>query len=175
MSKKNKAPQEIRAWEYEHDEGVIIPADLWLGLKWKGDNGEDYVSEISAYDYRNGKRIARLHITSYLGSIGAMHYYGNIEASCPSGVTTENGKRCAHGGYMGKNAPEMTRLSIQAQRRLTKVEKDMAGEVIGKIGDWTYRFNREADVLPAAVKTFKRKFGPGWVVVDDESKVICET
>lgn len=181
---KKSKPKAINRWNYEHDPDVQIPADVWLGLRWKGDRGEDYVSVISPHDYINGKRIARLEQSSYVGTsaIGAMHWYGRIEVHCPSGETVENGKKCWHGGYMGKKAPEISSLAVQVQRRISRVEKDMAGEVIGKIGEYTYRFNAEKDVLPHAIKTFKRKFGPGWVLIDayadmvnDKPKILCET
>lgn len=169
--------------DYAYHHNTKIPVNLLVGLKWKDDEGRDFVTELLPSHYRNGKRIARFSTSSYVGTcaIGAMHYYGRIDISTPSCKQTHKDGTTSggHGGYMGKQAPEIEPISIQVQRRLTRVERDMDGDVIGGVGDWTYRFNRESDVLPAAIKTFKRKFEPGWVLLgyDDngEEKVLCET
>lgn len=167
------------AFEYTYDRKLQIPADIFLGLQWKDDEGKTIVTRLNAGDTLNGKRIAILKLSSYVGTaaIGAMHWYGRIEFNNHS--YSEDGG-CV-GGYMGKNAPEFpSNMSLQVERRLTKVEYDDSGDHLGKIGSYTYRFNREQDVLPHALKTFKRKFGPGWVLVPEhwdngERPILCET
>lgn len=175
-AKIKDTPKPPDQWAYEYNRDLKIPADFQVGLNWIGDEGEHYRTEIPKSWLINGKRVAHLIESSFTGglSIGAMHFYGRIEV--PQVGAFNDKDNGYHGGYLGKNAPKIRCLSIQVTRRLTKVEKDMAGEVIGKIGDYTYRFNSEEDVLPEAIKTFKRKFGPGWVLVKQyENKVLCET
>lgn len=177
---KKKVMRPVRAWEWEHND-ILIPSDLFIGLKWKDDSGKRYVSGLGPSRYLNGKRIAVLNETTYIGSIGGMHYYGSINVIQPGGKCLSDGDaEFSHGGYLGKNAPSMDSLRIQVTRRLTKVERDMNGEVIGKVGERTYRFNEEKDVRPAAIKLFKKKFGPGWILVPDswddgERPILCET
>lgn len=169
-------------FDYEDDPDLKIPPDLQLGLKWKNDDGVEYESKLSENHYLNGKRVARLTERSWVGTmaIEAIHYYGRIELGHPSGFhIDENGRESWSGGYMGKNAPDLWDISLNVVRRLTKVEKDGNDEVIGKVGDWTYRFNTPEEVRPAAINLFKRKFAPGWVLVGEteegEKVVLCET
>jgi hypothetical protein len=158
--------------DIQHCKCCKIPADYQIGLKWKGDNGEQYTS-VSG-DFVEGKRVATLILSSFQGTIGAMHHYGRIDCGHVGGKVT--GETGVHGGYMGKKAPRLMHLSLTVERRLSKVEKDMNGDPIGRIGDWTYRFNEEDDVLPRAIELFKAKFGPGWVLVDEyDRKLLCET
>jgi hypothetical protein len=156
------------AKEYEYtdvEEDIIIPADVYLGLKWKDEQGRECETVCSKFSYRDGKRVAELSYRTWVGTmaIGAMHFYAEIKVSGPS-VQIKGEKYLCCGGY-GPERPYFASLDMKVKRRLTKVEKDMDDLPVGKIGDWTHRFNLPTDLLPAALANFKKKFGPGWVLV----------
>ena len=81
-----------------------IKPDIYLGLKWKDDEGEAYTS-IDPTPRINGKRQVELSESNLLFSAGASHYYAKLRVSMPSGQQAgQLGYSC---GYMGKNAPAM--------------------------------------------------------------------
>ena len=171
--------KKLNRWDYEHNPKIKIPANIGVGLKWHDD--EDGVIETKLDgQLRNGKRIAYLKQSTYVGTcaIGAIHYYGRIDARRAGAIRLRDGALC--GGYMGKNAPGSDvyfNIDLQIERRISKVEKDWAGDVVGKIGEMTYRHNKPDHIVALGIKLFKQKFGPGWVLLSDEdcTVVLCET
>lgn len=160
-------------WNIEKGLGKIPPT-LGQGIEWTHEReGHLMRTELSDYHFKNGKRKAQLLIHSWIGSIGAMHYYAKITVESATVVNVTEGTR-GHGGYVGvpKDSPLQEHikreLSLCAQRRLSKVEKDMNGEVLGKIGDMTDRFNTPTEAREAAIRMFKKRFAPGWVLVADK-------
>lgn len=163
MKKNKKKPVEtLDRFKLEYNRDAIIPLNLFVGMKWNGD-GKDKYEVILSHD----QNVARLHTSSYVGTcaIGAIHYYARI--SVRSANVSLNGDAGGHGGYLGKNSPDVGALSIQVERQLEKMEYDADGEPIGKIGDWTYRFNTEKEAYEAGIAWFKRKFAPGWVLHEE--------
>jgi hypothetical protein len=124
--------------------------------------------------------VAYLQESNYLGSIGAQHYYARIEAHSPSNLDETEGELLLLGCY-GTERDEIdnwiSRIDVTVERRLTKVEKDMNDEVIGAVGDWTYRFNLESEAKAAGVKLFLARFEPGWVLIsgDDCDLILAQT
>lgn len=170
-----------QTWDLKHDRTYKIPPNYGIGIKWHDKDGRLFESTLSGSDeLHNGKRKCRLEESNLLFSIGASHYYAKIEAYSPGCYSYDEGTNYCSAGY-GKEREDLAgylgRIVIEAQRRLVKVEKDMAGERIGKKGDWTYRFNSEAEAREAAIRTFKERFAPGWILFDgdDCTKVIAET
>lgn len=157
-----------------------IPPSIGIGLTWKNsDNGHSMVSVAEGdYHWRDGKRIARLELSNLLYSAGASHYYAKIRGGAPSCKDTVTGEQWG-GSSRGGPDDHLGSLHIEVRRRLTKVEKDMSGEVIGKVGDLTYRFNSEAESKAVGIKVFKRRFAHGWVLVcqneEGEDEIIAET
>lgn len=169
MKKAKKKPTEtLDRFRLQYNRDTIIPLNLFVGMKWKGDGRDRY--EVLPSERQN---IATLHTSSFVGTcaIGAMHYYARIETRWAN--VSLNGDKGGHGGYMGKNAPDLSSLSIQVERKLEKVEYDASGEPLGKIGDLTYRFNTEKEAYEAGIVWFKRKFAPGWILKDDCGKEIA--
>ena len=150
-------------WEYGDHQ---IPADLYANLQWTNKDGHKCHTVLCDRDFINGKRIAIFRESTYVETcaIGALHYYARIEVYGPS-IHDETDKSTYWGG--SSDDPPFGSLTIQATRILTKVEKDLSDEVIGKIGDSTYRFNTEAEAKEAGIAMFKKRFGPGWVLVPD--------
>ncbi len=146
---------------YPEDITKPITPDYQVGLKWIGDSGEQF--ETLPRD-NNDKEIT-IKLSSWMGiSIGAMHYYAKIHVDTPRIISNGDKKR-SHCGYVGKNKPEeLNSLDLDARRKLTKVEKDVWDEVIGKIGEMTYRFNDAASAAIAAFKLVKEKFIGDWTV-----------
>ena len=171
--------KKLTIWDYQDDEKLLIKPNFALGLKWVDGEG-DKCETVLGRKLVNGKRVVRLCLSSFIGSIGAQHYYASLNVFSP---TISNGKQLFFcGGYGGKDRPDdmLNPLRIEAKRRLTKVEKDMNGEVLGEIGDITYRFNTEKEAEEAAIALFKRKFAPGWRLErdswdDGQEPFICET
>ena len=57
---------------------------------------------------------------------------------------------------------ESKHIEIRVTRRITKVEKHLNGEVIGRIGDYTECFNSKEDAIQMSIKQFKRIFKGRW-------------
>jgi hypothetical protein len=150
-----------------------------IGLTWKNDEGETCVT-VAPHPHKNGKRVAWLSETTFVGQLDGMHYYAMIKVGHP--WWSVNGDGGGHAGYGGKYKPEMEDIRLEAERRLTKVEKGMDGKRLGKIGEMTYRFNLPADARAAAIALFKKRFAPGWVLLpeymeenQDEYPILAET
>ena len=159
-----------------------IPANFQLGWQWHDDEGR--LCTTGTRMHNSGKREATLVESTFVGTcaIGAMHYYARIKVSTPGWQNEGKGADCTCGGYGGKAQPRMEPISIDAERVLTKLEKDMDGRPVGRIGEKTYRFNDEASARAAGIKVFLENFGPGWVLVAseipegaDEPPVLAET
>lgn len=134
-----------------------------VGLTWKGNNGHTYKFKRSA----NPK--LKITISSWVGTmaIGASHYYGRVKGDRPGIYDCDEKCYYALGGY-GDNAPDFSDFSFDAKRVLQKVEKDLSDEVIGKVGDETYRFNYPQDALQAAIQlvleNFKDTGSKHWII-----------
>lgn len=177
--KRTKLPPTPSDYEYSEE---LIPVTLGLGIKWKDKDGHQCESHLGGYHYRDGKRVARISESNYVGtSPGAIHYYASIVVHGPDVLDKKEGTIFSDGGY-GPEHPRfhLTRLRISARRKLTKVEKDGVGEVIGPVGSYTYRFNTPEEAKQAAIDTFKKRFAPGWVLLcedldDNDGKPLAET
>lgn len=168
---------QLKSLDYQYEDHELIPVNVGVGFKWKGKDGHDYES-VEPRSRVNGKRACQLEQSSWNGiSIGAMHYYASIEVPSPDIRDKAEPRILSCGGYGPEQPKEyLSRIKIEAKRRITKVEKDMNDEPIGKIGDMTYRFNDSQSAREAAIATFKARFAPGWVLVDAETgEPICET
>ena len=170
-------------FDLQYDRKYKIPANYGVGLRWKDSEGHAFESRLQSGEIKNGKRVARLVESNMLGSIEATHCYSHVATWSLNNHDHTEDKTYSSAGY-GPERDEiqsyLNGLRINAKRRLTKVEKDMSGELIGKVGDWTYRFNTEASAKAAGIKTFLARFGPGWLLVEDEFsgddiKVLAET
>ncbi len=166
--------------DYEYKEKLKIPPTIHLGWQWKDKQGHDCESVVPKARYINGKRVARLIESTFVdtAAIGAMHWYARIEVWSPGVLDkTENHEYCSAGYGPDKPEAHLQGIRLSAQRRVTKVEKDQNDEPICKVGEYTWRFNSAKDAKAAALKLFKKKFEPGWVLVseDDTEKVIAET
>lgn len=156
----------------------IIPVDFQVGIQWKNDGGKLCTTLAGSPHKATGKRTVTLQVSSWAG-YGGMHTYASLKVGSP--WWTEEGSNGRHGGYGGKKAPQLEHISLDVKRVLTKVEKDLNGERVGKIGEETYRFNDKETATAAAIALFKKRFGPGWVLVGedmgdaDDYPVIAET
>lgn len=164
------------------DDNYKIPPSYGVGRKWKGDDGDKYESILTSSSMKEGKRTCRLEESNFLGSIGAMHYYATIQFYSPDIYNHSKKKLYSCSGYgeeYGKIKEWIPCGSIQAKRRLKKLEKDMYGELIGKVGDMTGRFNSKEDAVKGGIETFKLRFAPGWVLTgwneDEEQIKLAET
>lgn len=150
--------------EIDEIEGKF-PLNDQLGLEWKGDNGECFRTEIDG-SITPATRTVAAKITTWVGSmaIGAMHWYAHIEPERPQVIDLRRPEGGEHCGYLGKNAPRIERRRFKIERRLTKVERDMNGEIIGKKGEFTGRYNDQKTPFFDMMKGLKEKFGSGWIV-----------
>lgn len=165
--------------DYEYTRKLKIPPTIHIGLKWKDRQGHECESVVPKCRYINGKRVARLIESTFVdtAAIGAMHWYARIEVWSPDVLDVTEGRQYSSAGY-GPDKPEahLQSMRLSAQRRVTKVEKDMNDEPICKVGEYTWRFNSAEEAKAAALRMFKEKFEPGWVLVheDGTEKVIAE-
>ncbi len=169
--------------DYEWDDKLKIPPTVHVGLKWKDKDGHQCSSHVGERCFQNGKRIATLVESSYVGTsaIGAMHWYASIRVGSADVRDEKEDRVYACGGY-GPEKPDahLEGIRIDAKRKLLKPEKDLNGDRLCKVGEHTHRFNSEKDAKAAAIATFKRKFDPGWVLIpedmdDNGGKPLAET
>ena len=133
--------------------------DYGVGIEWIGADG------IKRKSVCRQPRKIYLKISSYVGTcaIGAMHWYARVEVG--SLGWKEEGEEGIYSGFGGGNIPkEIESIEIDVSRRLTKVERDMNDEVIGKIGDTTWRFNSEQDAGMAGLRAVQAAFEGDWIV-----------
>ena len=162
--------------DYEYNDKLLIPPDLYVGIRWTCSRGHKYETRISQGEFMDGKRVARLRCSSFAGSIGAMHTYGKIEVHGPMCHDLTENQTYSMAGY-GLEYPRdhIDRLIISVTRRLTKVESDMNGDPLGGIGEFVNQFYTEAEVRDRAPVTFGQKFAPGWVLIDEDTNDVIAT
>lgn len=171
----------FKTFDLKYEKTYKIPVNYGIGLKWTDKHGHKFESVATEHLFtESGKRKATLDESNLLFSIGASHYYAKIEAFGPGLKDLTDGSIYSSGGYgpeFDKIQDFLRSIHLEVERRLTKLEKDLNGETIGKIGQWTYRFNSEADARAAALITFPKRFAPGWVLIDgnDCDKILLET
>jgi len=148
----------------------VVPVDFGIGVTFKNDEGIKYTTVA-----RDGQREIRLKISDLLFSIGAMHYYGKLEAYEPSLKWMEDGKECSGsiGGYFDRHKPEAVKLSdidIKIKRPLTQKEIDEDAERWKgwDAGSMINNFNTPEEIREQAKKIVAVRF-PGWKFVDDEN------
>lgn len=163
-------------------EDYKFPPNFGHGLKWKDKGGRPCESFLEPGKFQNGKRIIYRCVSTYIGGscFGAMHWYSELRAYGTSIRYLDTNEVVSMGGY----GPEQEKIqwylrgiTIRAQRRITKVEHDLADELIGKIGEYTTRFNTAEDAMASSLKLFTGRFEPGWILLDEEdyTKVLAET
>jgi hypothetical protein len=160
---------ELKRFLLTYEKSYKIPPNYGHALSWMDSKGQPCQSILTKIHFTgNGKRKARLVESNFLFSKSASHYYASITASAPSiqvgstiyEIAGYGPERDALEDYLGP-------INIEAQRRLTKVEKDLNGNLIGKIGEWTYRFNSNTEARQAAIRTFRERFASGWALLEE--------
>lgn len=119
---------------------------------------------------RKGYREVVLEITSWLGSIGAVHYYAKLKDRSISITNIEDKEnKCSVGGYGTKGVPEKyTDLKFEICRPVT--QKDIQHDIdygredfmIQKKGDLTRGFWNEKDAIDTGIAVFKLLFKGKW-------------
>jgi hypothetical protein len=150
--------------EIDEIEGQL-PLNDQLGLEWAGDNGERYRTQYAG-SLNPKTRVVEAKITTWVGSmaIGAMHWDAHIEPDSPDIVDLNDPRGGTHSGFVGKAAPRIERRRLKIERLLTKVERDMNREIIGKKGEYTGRYNDPKTPFFDMMRALKEKFGAGWIV-----------
>jgi hypothetical protein len=107
------------------------------------------------------KKTLSVRINSYCYSINAIHWYAKVVIPCP---------RIAVDGDTNVSVNTKERLdcrlapiNIDIQRKMVKLERDLSGEPLGKVGDWTYRFNSKEGAYAAAIAFIKEGFSTDWL------------
>ena len=123
--------------------------------------GFEYKSSFSEWTATlDGPRAVRLVTSSFIGSIGAIHYYSDlrIEGIIQGGTGTS-------GPPM---PPTVSGLEIKIQKKVTRTMlADGADWNAYEVGDWTYRFETEAGAATAAREFFERRFQGDWKLTED--------
>ena len=150
-----------------------IHVNALLRIEYRNDDGDWCYTTPERFE-PNGKRMAKLRISSYteIGSFNAMHWYADIIAdvniACP-----KDGRVFMCGGYLGKTAKALgidkwaRDIKIEVRRKIVAGERDASGDRLGRTGEMTRRLNTKQEARDLAVATFRKRFGPGWVLVDD--------
>jgi hypothetical protein len=160
---------DLRRYRLTHEKSYKIPPNYGHALSWLDSNGWPCKSVLTRQHFTgNGKRKARLVESDFLSSSSASHYYASIAASGPSiqvgstiyEIAGYGPERDALEDYLGP-------INIEAERRLSRVEWDLSGKTLGRIGDWTFRFNSDVEARQAAIRTFRKRFAPGWALLEE--------
>lgn len=145
------------------------------GKKFQDDRGNTYKVEsdiipaspnVDYYGFSDvgGYRQVICDITSYRGSIGAMHYYGSLKVRGDNYIN-KDGHSCS--GYVEKFAPKEGKdFKIELYTFVTKEDKEnWARNYDGfEVGDMYPGFLREEDVIKAAKEVFLASFVGKWVL-----------
>jgi len=134
-----------------------------VGYEWTAKDGRRYKT-----GYGRRKPHLTLKIRTWAGiSAGAMHYYG--EASTPSMQTVGVGHSFIGLGGYGPSRPDkiLHCITMEAKRKLHKPEKNMAGEQLCKVGEWTNCFNTPEDAWYCLIEQLHMRFTQGWPVYID--------
>jgi hypothetical protein len=155
--------------EYElNDLKFPVKDDFGDGFKFTNVEGRELVGYVSK---RNGRRKVTLEITSYRGSIAAVHYYGRFVDSslCFTYADEDVDKRYSIGGYGLKGIPKgYDDRSISLYRPVTKKDlmhdKRMGIDKLTKLklGALTTGFWEEEDVIALGKKLFPLLFQGQW-------------
>lgn len=129
-----------------------ISPHFMLGTTWIGNDGHTYKLRRQDHPYLT------ISITSYIGSLGAMHYYARINGEKPEIYDADEKQYYMCGGY-GDNKPCLYGIfSFDALRILTSIELDMSNEPLGDIGDETGKFNSPLEAFDAAIDAALENF-----------------
>jgi hypothetical protein len=59
-------------------------------------------------------------------------------------------------------------IPMDVQRKLYKVERDLQGDTLGPIGEWTIRFNDKESALAAAKEFIRLAFTADWEMEEED-------
>jgi len=128
------------------------------------------------YELRHdGKRRLTIRLSMY-DLNNSCHYYARVTSNRPSIYRVDDGTWFCAGGY-GADAPENYSHDFDARRKLVRVEHDLDGNVVGRVGDYTYRFNDARKALQACIDVTLKEFeddNEKWVIrFEDCSEQLC--
>jgi len=137
-------------------EGVIFRPETGVGFEYKDDFAEWTAAA------RGSERGVRLVTSSFVGAIGAIHYYAHLKIDNLSmGGGSMSGPRIP---------PTVSGLEIRIEKKVTRtmLERPDGTDWTGyRVGDWTYRFDTEAGAAKAARAFFEQRFRGGWEITED--------
>lgn len=142
--------------------------DHKLGYEFK--YGGALVKVVKRWDDR---RYVFYNESSYIGAIGAEHFYGKLRPQTSEVEVLRGDKKGYHkkGDTFSSSGPEwpsdldppeieLTRLVVREERKMSM----LAGEIVRKPGEHTNGFLHVRDVRAEAVRVFEEFFGDGWVL-----------
>jgi hypothetical protein len=166
MAKKFKIEDHIR--DYENNWEFPIPDDFGKDVILKNDENEDVYCYYSLD--KDGYREVELYISSFRGSIGAVHYYGKLKSHLSFCEKPEEvGKISISGRFtIGIESKYDNFLNIEIVRPVD--EKDLQHDedydrdrwLRYKIGDKTNGFWTEEEIIKIGTKLFKKMFIGKW-------------
>jgi|LakMenE18May11ns_1017448.scaffolds.fasta_scaffold9955146_5 hypothetical protein len=167
MPKKFKIEDHFR--DYNNHWEFPIPYDFGKDIVLKNKYEKDVICYPS-YD-KDGYRNVELYITSWLGSIGAIHYYGRIKSYSLSFCETPEqiGKVSVSGAFTSGTEPKYGDfLNLELVRPVD--ERDLEHDkhydrdrwLRCKIGDKTNGFWTEEEIVKLGTKLFKKMFVGKW-------------
>ena len=121
--------------------------------EWVGDDGKTYKFVLSQ------PPTLTISLSHYECDVSC-HYYSRVRSSTVLVHNVETGEEF----YTNKYDCGIER-EFNARRTLTKIERDLGGVTLGKIGDDTIRFNSPEEALLACIKMTADTFSGEWTVV----------
>ena len=122
-------------------------------LRWRGRDGDEYRFR------RRGPGTITITYSTYVGgmALGAMHYYCRVRADRPDVFNITEGRSYSMAGY-GPECPNLDAYHFDAERVITKFEKDLSGQKLGDIGETTGRFNDPHEAVRAGIEVTLANF-----------------
>ena len=148
---------------------------------------KEHVARLKSHVRVDRPRQAYARITTFLGSLGAVHHYARINLGYWR-YTYLNGKpfrRVVNDSGLFDETPfGFLRVDLEVMRQVEardlKHDREQARFdrlIYGRMkrGDWTHGFWSEAEASEAAAKFFKAHFAPGWVLVSEDGQSVAVT
>jgi len=183
--RKQTLMDQIRHDHYTSTVRERIPVDLGVGIEfdakasYAGPDGHEEVMTTFRTEMPkpvDGKRPVLGRIYSYIGSIGAVHYYAKLDVgSSPCEIIAPDWLvDQSHVGRGGGVEPEEARgfsleVNYPAKEDIYSTTMAYGTELVASKGELTHQFPTEADAMEAMFAEFERIFGrEDWYLTRNE-------
>lgn len=161
----------------ENGKDFVFRRNFGDGIIYEGSSGGKTYKLKSVVKTKDGEpREATLEITSFSGSLGAVHHYARIMLDFPSYLDAKSGKPFVYSPYIDHGHPfGFKRVTIEVMRKVDRrdLKHDKEQAEYGnkllygymKLGDYTHGFWSEEEATQCAIDWFKAHFDKDWILL----------